>query len=91
MVVDMFEDIKSNVKNWDDEEELKNYLDLILNKKAFDKSGLVYGMGHAIYSVSDPRAKVFKGFVEKLAVEKNMESEYRLHTNVEQYCRRAYC
>ncbi len=83
MVVDMFEDIKSHVKNWDDEEELKNYLDLILNKKAFDKSGLVYGMGHAIYSVSDPRAKVFKRFVEKLAVEKNMESEYRLHTNVE--------
>lgn len=83
MVVDMFEDIKSHVKNWDDKEELKNYLDLILNKKAFDKSGLVYGMGHAIYSVSDPRAKVFKRFVEKLAVEKNMESEYRLHTNVE--------
>ena len=62
---------------------LKTILILILNKKAFDKSGLVYGMGHAIYSVSDPRAKVFKGFVEKLAVEKNMESEYRLHTNVE--------
>lgn len=82
-VVDMFEDIKTNVKNWDDEEELTAYLDAMLHKEVFDKTGLIYGMGHAVYSLSDPRARVFKGFVEKLSVEKHHEQEFRLMCNVE--------
>lgn len=82
-VVKMFDDIKENVHDWDDEEELSAYLDKILKKQAFDKAGLIYGMGHAIYSLSDPRAEVFKGFVKDLAVEKGMQKEYRLYSNVE--------
>lgn len=82
-VVKMFNDIMENVENWEDEEELSEYLDLILHKKAFDKSGLIYGMGHAVYSLSDPRANVFKGFVKKLSIEKGREEEYNLYTNVE--------
>ncbi len=82
-VVKMFEDIKANVSNWEDDEELGNYLQKLLHKEAFDKSGLIYGMGHAIYSISDPRAKVFKSYVEALAIEKGMEKEYNLYANVE--------
>jgi len=81
-VVEMFEDIKANVKNWDDKEEIENYLKAILNKEVFDHQGLIYGMGHAVYSLSDPRADIFKGFVEKLSVEKKREAEYRLYQNV---------
>lgn len=58
----MFNDIKENVKDWNDEEEISAYLKKILHKEAFDKTGLIYGVGHAVYSVSDPRAEVFKGF-----------------------------
>jgi citrate synthase len=79
----MFEDIKHNVKNWDDEEELTKYLDAILHKEAFDKTGLIYGMGHAVYSLSDPRARVFKGFVEQLSQEKHREKEFKLMSDVE--------
>ncbi len=79
----MFKNIKENIKNWDDEEEIKAYLLKLLNKDAFDKSGLIYGMGHAVYSLSDPRAEVFKGFVEKLAKEKGLDAEYRLYANIE--------
>lgn len=82
-VVKMFSDIKENVKDWNNEEELTAYLDLILQKKAFDKTGLIYGMGHAVYSLSDPRANVFKGFVKKLSIEKGRENEYELYSNVE--------
>lgn len=82
-VTKMFADMKEQVKNWDDEEEIKTYLKKLLHKEAFDKAGLIYGMGHAVYSISDPRAKVFKGFVEKLSVEKGFEKEYRLYANVE--------
>ncbi len=82
-VVQMFEDIKKNVENWDSEDELTDYLDKILHKQAFDKSGLVYGMGHAVYSLSDPRARVFKSFVEELSVEKNREKEFKLMCDVE--------
>ena len=82
-VVEMFKDIKENVKNWDDEEELAQYLDAILHKKAFDKTGLIYGMGHAVYSISDPRARVFKSFVEKLSVEKHREKEFKLMADIE--------
>lgn len=82
-VVKMFEDMKENVKNWEDEEEVKQYLADLLNKKAFDKAGLIYGMGHAVYSISDPRANIFKKFVEKLSAEKGMEKEFGLYSMVE--------
>ena len=67
MVMNMMDDIRAHVKDYHDEEEIEHYLDKILNKEAFDKKGLIYGMGHAVYSLSDPREKVFKGFVEQLA------------------------
>jgi citrate synthase len=82
-VVHMFDDIEENVKDWKDEEEVGAYLDKILNKEAFDKSGLIYGIGHAIYSKSDPRAMILKSFVEKLAVEKKKEDELALYEMVE--------
>ena len=78
-VVHMFDDIEANVSNWEDEDEVRAYLDKILNKEAFDKAGLIYGIGHAIYSKSDPRAVILKGFVEKLAVEKGKEKELALY------------
>ena len=83
-VCDMFEDIKSNVSDWDDKDEVSAYLDKIVSKEAFDRSGLIYGIGHAIYSVSDPRAKIFKEYVGKLAAEKGRSDEYRLYTCVEE-------
>lgn len=82
-VVQMFEDMKVNIKNWEDEEEVKDYLNKLLNKEAFDKSGLIYGMGHAVYSLSDPRAKILKSFVESLSVEKGMHKEFALYSAVE--------
>lgn len=82
-VTKMFADMKEYVKDWNDEEEIKDYLKKLLHKEAFDKAGLIYGMGHAVYSISDPRAKVFKGFVEKLSFEKGYEKEYQLYANVE--------
>ena len=82
-VTKMFEEMKREVKDWNDDEEIKLYLKRLLHKEAFDKAGLIYGMGHAVYSISDPRAKVFKGFVEKLSIEKGMENEYQLYANVE--------
>ena len=82
-VVKMFDNIKRNVKDWENEEELKAYLQAILDKKAYDRSGLIYGMGHAVYSLSDPRARVFKGFVEKLSVAKHREKEFKLMSDVE--------
>lgn len=82
-VVKMFEDIKQNVKNWDDEAELSDYLKKLLHKEAFDRSGLIYGMGHAVYSISDPRAKIMSRFVEALSKEKGRTEEYRLYANVE--------
>ena len=81
-VVEMFDNIKANVSDWDDKEEISDYLKAILNKEVFDKQGLIYGMGHAVYSLSDPRADIFKGFVEKLSVEKKRDDEYRLYNNV---------
>ena len=82
-VVHMFDDIEANVKNWKDEEEVRTYLDKILNKEAFDGAGLIYGIGHAIYSKSDPRAVILKSFVEKLAAEKGKEDELALYELVE--------
>jgi citrate synthase len=81
-VMDMMENIKENVKNWDDEDEVMNYLGLILDKKAHNKTGLIYGMGHAVYTKSDPRAIILNDKARELAVEKGREDEYRLYTNV---------
>jgi len=82
-VVEMFNDIKKHITDWDDEEELEAYLDKILRGEAFDKKGLIYGMGHAIYSNSDPRALIFKDIVKKLAKEKGREKEFDLYEKVE--------
>ena len=78
-VVKMFDEMKSVLKDCEDEEEVGEYLRALLHGEAFDRQGLIYGMGHAIYSVSDPRALTFHSFVEKLAVEKGMEKEYNLY------------
>ena len=77
-VVQMFDDLKANVPDWSDA-SLRDYFSKILNKEAFDKSGLVYGMGHAIYSVSDPRAEILKKYAKKLSIEKGMEESYDLY------------
>jgi len=82
-VVEMMHDLEKNVSDWADEEEVRAYLQKILNKEAFDKKGLIYGMGHAIYSLSDPRATVFKSFVEKLAKEKGREEDFALYSMIE--------
>ena len=82
-VMEMMDDIKKHVKHPQDEAELKKYLNNILDKKAFDHQGLIYGMGHAVYTISDPRAEVFKSFVEKLAAEKGRQDDYRLYESVE--------
>ena len=82
-VVKMFEDMKQKVSDWKNEEEIKQYLRDLLDKKAFDHQGLIYGMGHAVYSISDPRAKIFRQFVEKLSIEKNRTEEYELYSMVE--------
>ena len=82
-VVQMFKDMKANLKDWTDEEEIKGYLRKILHKEAFDKTGLIYGMGHAIYTLSDPRANIFKKFVGMLSAEKGRQKEYELYMAVE--------
>ena len=82
-VTKMFEDMKAHVSDWEDEDEVRQYLNDLLEKKAFDQKGLIYGMGHAIYSVSDPRADIFKKFVKQLAEEKGCEKEYGLYALVE--------
>ena len=79
----MFNDIKTNVRDWDDEEEVAEYIKKILHKEAFDRAGLIYGIGHAVYSVSDPRALIFKSFVKSLSDEKGLDREYRLYSLVE--------
>ena len=82
-VVQMFEDIKQNINDWTDDREVEEYLAKILNKEAFDHSGLIYGIGHAVYSVSDPRSVIFKEHVAKLAKEKGLENEYNLYAKIE--------
>ncbi|MFQ6832968.1 citrate synthase, partial [Butyricicoccus pullicaecorum] len=82
-VVQMFDDIKQHVSDPTDQEAVKEYLRKILNRQAFDQKGLIYGMGHAVYSISDPRAQIFKSFVEKLAHEKGRDSDFALYTMVE--------
>lgn len=82
-VVHMFDDMMQTLPDWTDEEAVKNYLRALLHKEAFDRAGLIYGMGHAVYSISDPRATVFKGFVEKLSEEKGYQKEFALYSLVE--------
>ena len=82
-VMEMMQDIRENVSDWDDMDELKNYLGKILDKEAFDRKGLIYGMGHAVYSVSDPRERVLKYYVEKLAAAKGREKDMRLYGAIE--------
>ena len=81
-VVRMFDDLKQNVKDTTDEEAVRDYLIRLLHKEAFDHAGLIYGMGHAVYSISDPRAEIFKSYVEKLAAAKGRESDYALYAMV---------
>lgn len=83
-VCQMMQDIKEHISDWEDRDEVAAYLTKILHKEAFDGAGLVYGIGHAVYSLSDPRAMLFKQFVERLAVDKGTEKEYRLYAMIEQ-------
>lgn len=82
-VVEMMRDLQSRVSDWGDEDAVREYLEKILDKQAFDKKGLIYGMGHAVYSLSDPRAQVFKGFVEQLATAKGREKDFALYSMIE--------
>lgn len=82
-VIQMFDHMMETLNDWDDEEEIAQYLSDLLNKKTFDKAGLIYGMGHAVYSISDPRARVFKNYVEKLSKEKGLDKEFKLYSTVE--------
>lgn len=82
-VMKMMDDIKSHVSDFGDEEEIATYLDKILNKQAYDRQGLIYGMGHAVYSLSDPREQVFRKFVEELAHDKGKDKDLMLYDNIE--------
>jgi len=82
-VVQMFEDMKKEVSDWKNEREVRDYLKALLHKQAFDRAGLIYGMGHAVYSLSDPRANILKSFVKDLAEEKGMQDEFQLYSLVE--------
>ena len=83
-VMEMMEDIRLHVPDCSDKEALEDYLAKIINRDAFDRKGLVYGMGHAVYSLSDPRERIFKGYVEKLAAEKGRGDDLTLYRNVEE-------
>lgn len=82
-VVQMFEDMKEKLKDWKDDEEIEQYLAQILSKNAFDRTGLIYGIGHAVYSISDPRAVILKDYASQLALEKGLEEEFNLYSKVE--------
>ncbi len=82
-VVEMMRDLREQVADLNDEEAIKEYLGKLLDKQAFDKKGLIYGMGHAVYSLSDPRARIFKSFVERLAKAKGRDEEFRIYSAVE--------
>lgn len=83
-VCEMFADMKKHVHNWKDEDQINAYLQDLLDKKAYDKQGRIYGIGHAVYTVSDPRAELFKKFVQQLAIEQGHEKEYNLMAKVEE-------
>ena len=83
-VMEMMQDIRKHVKHWDDKEEVGAYLSKILDGEAFDGKGLIYGMGHAVYSLSDPRERVFKSYVEHLAEEKKLNKQMKLYNLIEE-------
>ncbi|MBR4026530.1 MAG: citrate/2-methylcitrate synthase [Lachnospiraceae bacterium] len=83
-VMEMMDDIRTNVKDWEDRDEVKAYLAQMLDGQVFDGKGLIYGMGHAIYSLSDPRERVFRSYVEELAVEKHQEKQMNLYSLIEE-------
>ena len=82
-VENMFSDIKSHVKDWKNDDEIYAYLEKIVNKEAFDRSGLIYGMGHAVYTLSDPRAVILKEYARSLSEEKGLTEEFMLYSKVE--------
>ena len=83
-VMEMMADIRSNIKDWSDREEVKAYLGRMLDGEVFDKKGLIYGMGHAVYSLSDPRERIFRGYVQQLAAEKNQQEVMELYNLIEE-------
>ncbi len=83
-VIEMMDNIRANISNISDKEEIEAYLEKIVDKETFDQKGLIYGMGHAVYSVSDPRERIFKGFVEKLAAEKGRAADMVLYNSIEE-------
>ena len=83
-VMEMMYDIREHIKDVTDREEIEAYLSKILDKEAFDRKGLIYGMGHAVYTMSDPRERIFKSYVEKLAAEKHCEKELLLYKTIEE-------
>jgi len=83
-VVQMFEDMKKSISNWEDENQIIDYLSKLLSKQAFDRSGLIYGIGHAVYSISDPRTLILKKYAADLAKEKGLEKEFKLYSKVEE-------
>ena len=82
-VMDMMDDIKDHVQDWTDDDEVSAYLNKLVAGEAFDRKGLIYGMGHAVYSISDPRERIFKNFVTELAAEKGKEKELALYNQIE--------
>ena len=82
-VMEMMQDIRTNVKDWSDEDEVRAYLAKMLDGEVFDHKGLIYGMGHAVYSLSDPRERIFRGYVEKLSVAKERDKEMNLYNTIE--------
>ena len=90
-VMEMMADIKKHVSDWQDEDQLREYLSKLLAGEGYDHSGLIYGMGHAVYSVSDPRAQVFKGFVEQLATEKGRKKEFKFYDKIERISQELIC
>nr|MCR4871596.1 citrate synthase [Atopobiaceae bacterium] len=79
----MIEDAAHKIANWGDDDEVRAYLEKIARKEAFDKTGLVYGMGHAVYTLSDPRARLVKGFAHRVAREKGCEEKLELIESIE--------
>ena len=83
-VIHMLEEMKQNIEDWEDDEAIEDYLLRLLNQEAFDKSGLIYGIGHAVYSISDPRALILKEYAEKLAEEKGLQEEFNFYHRIEE-------
>ena len=83
-VMEMMADIRDHVRDFGDKDEIAAYLTKIIEKQTFDRKGLIYGMGHAVYSLSDPRERIFKGYVQQLATEKNRQEDFRLYQNIEE-------